>query len=157
MTGNNTMPNDNIVKAAAEQAFTHLISLVTSTFMMQPTSTPKSTNATLSTLRTKLLVVTPIAYIIVGILFLVSVCNVCLIWRSARNQSILQEEPVSLVGWAVLLDRSDVSQFISEFRRRNPEAIDTAKHMREHFSRETTKCYYDRDAQRIVMDGFAKV
>ena len=153
--GSSTERNDSITKSAMEEVFSQLISFVNSQIFIRPRLSAPA-NALLSSPVTKLLVVKPIAYIIVGFLILVLICNACIIWRTETERSILREEPASLLGYAGVLDGSDITQFVADFRARHPEVDDMAGFVEKNYTCDRAKCYLDEISQKITLEGLVE-
>ena len=105
-----------LFKNSTEDIFTTLYASLADNQLIQQGNSPRAAQGTLSTSVTRLFVVSPVAWVIVGILLLIFVYIVFLFEYTARNHSILQEEPIGLLGNAALLEESDVSRFVSTFR-----------------------------------------
>ncbi|KAF2098858.1 hypothetical protein NA57DRAFT_76094 [Rhizodiscina lignyota] len=123
---NNLAPLDQTsIKNSAEDVFTAIYASLAATTFLQPTAAVSASTASFSKAETRLFVVTPVAYTMVGILALVLICHSFLIWHAERSRSILSgEEPVGLLGAAALLDGGDVLKCAEDFRRKHPEVVE---------------------------------
>jgi hypothetical protein len=99
-----------------EGVFTTLYAGMVTNILLQPASTPITSSGYFSTPVTRLYVVTTVAYTIVGILFLLFVCNLLLFIYAERYHSILDEQPTGLLDSALIIGQSDLPEFVSEFR-----------------------------------------
>lgn len=96
----------------------------------------------LFSIQTRLKVVTPIAYILIGLLTLMLVCSVALFVLACTSISVLMEEPVGLLGRAILLMHSDVYPFISDVTAEHPNGR-VVKTVKKLYSVKTSQCYMD--------------
>ncbi|KAN0110871.1 hypothetical protein V8E51_007258 [Hyaloscypha variabilis] len=116
----------NVLLSSTEAIFTAVYAVMAQTFLLQPTAAVGITG-TLSISTTRLLVVTPIAYAITGIL-----CAVCLIlvWIFSyvrTHKSILYEEPKGLLGSAAILSKSGLESEVNQIRTNMPSNTTAGK------------------------------
>ncbi|OCK95732.1 uncharacterized protein K441DRAFT_658440 [Cenococcum geophilum 1.58] len=123
-----------LFKNSTEDIFTTLYASLADNQLIQQGNSPRAAQGTLSTSVTRLFVVSPVAWVIVGILLLILVCNALLFVYAARNYSILQEEPIGLLGNAALLEESDVSRFVSTFRQQHPNVYGMRDFIEENYT-----------------------
>ncbi|EXJ68452.1 uncharacterized protein A1O5_08244 [Cladophialophora psammophila CBS 110553] len=102
---------------SAQAMFTTMYSIFANLYLLQPTDAPTTTVGTTFVQPTRLIVVSPIAYIIVSILLIVALLNVALLVYE-RQDSILDEEPVGLLGAASILHGSeDIEAAVRETKK----------------------------------------
>jgi hypothetical protein len=97
--------------SAAQMLFTTTFAVFASTSLFKPASSPLNSTGIYSTDETRLIVVSPVAYVILGVLGTVALLNIFLFYY-ARQKSILYEEPVGLLSMAGILHKSDVNTMI---------------------------------------------
>lgn len=103
--------------------------------------------ATLISFQTRLKVVAPIAYTLIGLLMLMLICSVALFVLAYTSISVLVEEPVGLLGKAILLTQSDVFPFISSVTAEHPDER-IVKSVKKLYSIKASRCYMDDE--RII-------
>jgi hypothetical protein len=97
---------------AAQTLFTTTFAVFASTTLFKPTSSPANGTGIRSVQETRLIVVSPIAYIVLSVLIIVAILNMSLFFY-ARQESMLYEEPVGLLGMSGILHKSDVNELIT--------------------------------------------
>ena len=121
----------NVIIASAQTMFSTAYAVFTSLYLLQPTDRPTRTLGLISTQPTRLMLVSPIAYIIIGILVIVAGLNAAA-FSYGRRASVLLEAPVGLLAVATILnDSDDVSAAIQEIKavtQCNNRIIHTALH-----------------------------
>jgi len=145
-----------LFKNSTEDIFTTLYAGLADNLLFQQGNSPRTAQSTISTSVTRLFVVSPVAWVIVGILFLILACNAFLFTYAARNYSILQEEPIGLLGNAALLEESDVSRFVSTFRQRHSNFYGMRDFVEENYTVVSSKCYLDDRSGIILVEGLAE-
>ena len=126
------------------------------TRLFDKAATPRTAQGTLFTSETRLFVVTPVAYTVVGILCFILICNIFLFIYAERNHSILYEEPIGLLGNAALLHESDVSVFVSEFREKHKKKYDKREFVKERYTVKESKCWFDDKERSIKVEGLVE-
>jgi hypothetical protein len=91
--------------------FSTTFAVFASTALFKPRPVPLNSTGIHMIQETRLIVVSPIAYIILGVLVVVVFLNVCLLFY-ARQESMLFEEPVGLLSFCGILYNSDVHTMI---------------------------------------------
>jgi hypothetical protein len=86
--------------------------VLASTELFKPLSSGRNGTGVYEKEVSRLIVVSPIAYIILCVLIVVALLNISLFFY-AREESILLEEPVGLVSAAGILHRSDVNELVN--------------------------------------------
>jgi hypothetical protein len=143
----------DLLKSSAEDVFTTFYAGLVNTQLMEQAASPRIAQGTLSLPITRLYVVTFIAYIIVGFLGVILVCNILLFIYTETKHSILHEEPIGLMGNAALLRGSDVSAFVSEFRERHGNGIDMRKFVKKKYTMKESMCWFDDQEGCIRIEG----
>jgi hypothetical protein len=132
---------------AAQTLFTTTFAVFTSTDLFKPTSFPLNGSGVHSVEETRLIVVSPVAYIILGVLFAAAVLNIFL-FLYARQESMLYEEPVGLLSMSGILHNSDVNAMVKKlvqdpnFNGKITEAAIKEEHLgqqRYHFNERDKK------------------
>jgi hypothetical protein len=108
--------SSDVLLNSTESIFSAVYAVMSRTFLVQPTTAAVGITDTISISTTRLLVVTPVAYAITGIL-----CAVCLIlvWIALHvrtHKSILYEKPRGLLGAAAILSRSALDEQVNSMR-----------------------------------------
>ena len=101
------------IRDAAEILFSTTFAVFASTVLFRPTNSPQNGTGVRSLDETRLIVVSPIAYIILAILIIVAGLNISLFFY-ARQESMLWEEPVGLLSMSAILRKSDVNAIVEE-------------------------------------------
>lgn len=102
---------------ATETLFSTTFAVFASTVLFHPTKSPRNGTGIRSFNEIRLIVVSPIAYIILVILITVAGLNILLFFY-ARNESMLYEEPVGLISMSAILHESEVNEIVKEFADR---------------------------------------
>ncbi|KAH8668569.1 hypothetical protein BX600DRAFT_510655 [Xylariales sp. PMI_506] len=108
--------------------------------------------ATLFQLLPRLVVVVPVAWAMLAFLFLILVCHSCLIYYAERRQSILQEEPVGLLGSAVLLQDSNIMDIVADVLHQRGRGCEVGKVIKSMNRPDVSKSYYDDTSQSIQVE-----
>ena len=145
-----------LFKNSTEDIFTTLYAGLADNQLSQQGNSPRTARGTLSTSVTRLFVVSPVAWVIVGILLFILVYNTFLFVYAARNYSILQEERIGLLGNAAPLGESDVSRFVSTFRQRHPNVYGMRDFVEENYTVVSSRCYLDDHSGMILVEGLAE-
>lgn len=145
-----------LFKNSTEEIVTTLYASLADSQLFQQGNSPRTAQGALSTSVTRLFVVSPVAWVILGILFLILVYSAFLFIYAARNYSILQEESIGLLGNAALLEESDVSRFVSTFRQQHPNVYSMGDFVGENYTVVSSKCYLDDHSGMIPVKGLAE-
>ena len=115
---NTTSPlSPETIGDAAEILFSTTFAVFASTVLFRPTNSPQNGTGVRSLDEMRLIVVSPIAYIILAILIIVAGLNVSLFFY-ARQESMLCEEPVGLLSMSAILRKSDVNVIVEDIASR---------------------------------------
>jgi hypothetical protein len=98
---------------ATQTLFTTTFAVFASTDLFKPTSFPLNGSGVHSVEETRLFVVSPVASIILGVLFAATVLNIFLFFY-ARQESMLYEEPVGLLSMSGILHNSDLNTMVKK-------------------------------------------
>lgn len=104
---------------AAQTLFATAFAVFASTALFKPTRSPVNGTGVRSVQETRLVVVSPIAYIVLGVLTIVAILNMSLFFY-AHQESMLYEEPVGLLGMSGILHKSDVNELVARLAE-NPD------------------------------------
>lgn len=148
----------DILLNATESIFTAVYAVMSRSYLVQPAAAVDITG-TLLISTTRLFVVTPIAYAMIGIL-----CAVCLIliWiflYARTHKSILYEKPNGLLGSAALLHNSDVGPQVNILRADVTDgqilkSVEKKRHLRDTGWR--VERWENPQESRIVMTSAAR-
>jgi hypothetical protein len=107
----------NLIKNCTEDLFQTLYAGLAAKILLQDNGIPQAATGELSTAVTRLYVVTPVAYTIVGVLLLALICNIILLIYTYMTKSILMKEPFVLAGEEGILNQSHNPQLVSDYWR----------------------------------------
>jgi hypothetical protein len=111
--------SSSVLLDSVSAIFSSVYAVMASTVLLRQAATPARSTGTIFSTVTRLIVVSWIAYTIIGVL-LVVLCITLLILRYVhRHRSILHEEPAGLLAYAGILCESDVSERALQIRRRD--------------------------------------
>lgn len=96
----------------------------------------------------RLIVVSPIAYIILSVLIVIALLNISLFFY-AEEESILLEEPVGLVSAAGILHNSSVNEIVNELMRQDVNGKITAA-MKRADKLLKDRYHFDKQQRKIV-------
>lgn len=139
----------SVIQSSMETLYSSFFASMASTYVFQASENSQQVDALLSEQLTRLVVVSTVAWTVAIIMFLILICNVILIIHSEKSQSILHEEPIGLLGSAVLLNNStDISDFVAQL-------CENSANVREKVKKEypNLRCWYDRLNKRIELPG----
>lgn len=155
---NPSSPMDTpVLIGCMENIFTTMVAFLTGTTLFQPLTEPRPATAVLSTTKTKLFIFAPVAYTVVVVLIFVVVCNVSLILHVEWYPSCLSEEPSGLLRLAGLLGESNIPDFVAQLKERHPEVRDTQGFVRRRYTWKNSRCYYNDNSEKIVVEGLHEV
>jgi uncharacterized protein DUF3433 len=150
---NSTAPYaPSILISAIGNYFTTMYASLANTMLFTP-AVAQSVTATISTTSTRLFVVTPVAYSIVGVLFLALICTIILFIYASKG-SILREHPIGLLGSAVLVQGSGLEAFMREFREKH-DISEVTKYVNKHYTVDKARCFADEKG-RVVVNGLTE-
>ena len=144
------------IQNATERVFTTLYAALATSELLAPAESATGGSGVLVEPVNRLFVARPIAYTIVVVLVLVLVSHVTLWMYTVRHRSVLGEEPVGLLGNAVLLERSDVSAVVRRVRARCGEEGEVREGLKKGFDVKGAKCFWDEHEGRIRVEGLAE-
>lgn len=140
------------IMAAAGALFSTTFAVFASTTLFQPTENPLNGNGIYQMSETRMIVVTPMAYVIVSILSVIAILN-ALLFLHVRQESILCEEPVGLLSVAALLHGSDVSKLAGEIVERDGYSGKILETIKGDGGLGMEKWFWDVETRRILGDG----
>ena len=143
----------SVLITAIGNYFTTFYASLANTVLFTP-APAQSVTASVSTASTRLFVVSPVAYSIVAVLSLAVICTIILFIHSLKV-SILREEPVGLLGGAVLVEGSGLEAFMKEFKKRHEDVDEVMDYVKKHYTVDTSRCYADEE-RRVVVDGLVE-
>lgn len=112
----------DLIKNCTQDLFQTMYAGLATTILLQDKSITRAGTGELSTPVTRLYVVTPVAFTIVGVLTLALVFNIVLLVYTYTTTTILQEEPFVLVGKEELLNqRHDPQLIFGYWENRRPK------------------------------------
>jgi hypothetical protein len=149
------MATDSILNAT-ELVFTTVYAALATSKLLTPTQRATKGSGVLSEPVNRLFMVHPIAYTIVVVLALVLASHVVLWIYAMRHRSVLSEEPIGLLGNAVLLERSDLSAVVGRVRKRCGKDENVREGLKKRFDVEEARCFWDEREGRIRVEGLAE-
>ena len=112
--------------------------------LLQPISgSVSSVQADFSTEVMRLYVFRPVAWVIVGMMALILACTVALFMYARIKESILTEELVGLLGAAVVLDQSELGEFVRRVKAEEPTEANVQEFIEEWYPLDTMRCWFD--------------
>jgi hypothetical protein len=138
---------------ATETVYATLFAALAETQLMYTQQSPKSMTGNLTSAITRLYVVVPIACAMLALLFLMWICSIGIFTQTYTTTSILKEDPVGLLGRAVVLLQSDIFAFISDVLKDNPAQMEVVKLVKDKYTVKESICFFDHDeaaASKIV-------
>jgi hypothetical protein len=127
--------------------FASIFAVFSSSVFFQPASPPADMTVTVTQPVSRLVVVPPVAYIILGIMSVAFLLTITLLFYASRP-SILLEEPIGLLGAAAILHGSDIMGIVEQTRS---EAMESGRHfdgkvtklVSEMYDMSDVSCYRD--------------
>ncbi|KAG9229333.1 hypothetical protein BJ875DRAFT_523685 [Amylocarpus encephaloides] len=139
---------DNIIDAVLT-LFSTTFAVLASADLFKPVDHPMNGTGIISLVESRLIVVSPIAYIIMSILGVVALLNVSLFFY-VLQKSILLEEPVGLVSAAGILHNSCVNEIVDNLAK-GPEYYGKVSAAIKKQNQELTNRFcFDERQQRII-------
>ena len=136
--------------SAAQMLFNTTFAVFASTDLFKPASSPLNSTGIYSMDEIRLIVVSPVAYVILGVLGTVALLNIFLFYY-ARQESILYEEPVGLLSMAGILHKSDVNTMIervaleADFNGKTTQAV-----LKKEGKLDEQRYYFEGSEKKIV-------
>jgi hypothetical protein len=144
------------IQNATERVFTTVYAALATSELLTPAKSATSGSGVLVEPVNRLFVTRPIAYTIVAVLVLVLASHVALWMYAVRHRSVLGENPMGLLGNAVLLERSDVGAVVRRVRARYGEEGEVREGLKRGFDVKGAKCFWDEHERRIRVEGLAE-
>ena len=132
-------------KVAMEEVFSTLFASTAAMMMLPPTEGQALRTAILSTSVFRLYPNDLVAYVLMALIFLMTLCTMAIFRSVCTTRSILTEEPVGLLGRARVLLNSDVGKFVAEFYDQHHQKTSIAKYVNKYYTVDRSKCYFDHD------------
>jgi hypothetical protein len=142
-----------VIKSAMESIFSSFFASMASNYAFRSSENTREVDATVTKRLTRLFVVSPVAWTVIIIMCLVFICNVFLIVHAETTRSILNEEPIGLLGSAALLQDSDVSDVVAQLRGKPPTGFCVRDMVEKECEPDTSRCWYDPTTKRILLSG----
>ena len=95
---------------------------------------------------------TEVAYTIVAVLLLIFMCNILLLVYAETHHSILHEQPTGLLGMAPIVERSDLLEFVSEFRKAHKEVYQIRRFVEKNYTTKDARCYMEESTGKIRIE-----
>lgn len=143
----------DLYKSSMSQLYSTLFVGFASSALLQDVSTSQTATGSLSIPVQRLYVVSPIAWAIVAVLACTLLCNVYLWVYAATKHSDLVEEPKGLLGNAALVVEGGVSELVKDFRRKHPDDWKVEKDIKDYYTVDNSRCYFDASQRKIVVQG----
>jgi hypothetical protein len=149
-----------VYREAMETIYSTLFAGVTHIELTKPRQQVRSFDGTMVTATTKLYVLVPIAAALAGLLSFMIACTVVLIVYVERCSTILMEEPIGLLGRALVLLRSQVMKAAADLQDRHPpgQLIDQVK---QNYTVKDSRCWYEGDSHagtgKIRVEGLHQI
>ena len=128
---------------ATETVYQTMFAALTSNELMVPQSTVRVYDSRLATPSTHLYVSVPITAVLSALLLAMIICTLVLIIYAAKTTSILTEEPIGLLGKALILWRSDVTTFAEKVRADHPPGENLIGIVKKEYTVESSSCWYE--------------
>lgn len=149
-----TSPNASAVLQSTQKVYATVFAALTNTVLLQPRTPASSTTATLSTAANRLFISGTVAWVMVGAMIVVVICHINLVVYAKRHDTMLDEDPVGLLGAAKVLRRSDLFEVIDHFEEIHPEISRMQKYMKKHYRLgRGDRCWWDETDRRITAEG----
>jgi hypothetical protein len=145
------------IKSSMETTYSSFFASMVSSYVFQPSENARTLNATHTEQLTRLIVVPPVAWTVVFTMCLILVCNIRLIFYTKKRKSILDEEPVGLLGSAKLLQDSDICKFVSGLRNSGSPDCAFREMMKRDYELVNSRCWYDKGTKSIRLSGMQRV
>jgi hypothetical protein len=134
---------------AAQTLFTTTFAVFASAVLFKPVSSPLNGTGVHSVEETRLIVVSPVAHIILGVLVAVAILNISLFFY-ASQESMLYEEPAGLVSMSGILHNSDVNTMIERLRQETGFNGKTTEAAMKEDKLHQPRYYFKEREKRIV-------
>jgi hypothetical protein len=145
----------NAILEATKRVFMTIYAALAASDLLMPTDSVTDGSGMLTEPVTRLFVARPIAYVIVAILVMVLASHVALWVYAERHESVLSEEPVGLLGNAVLLEGSDVDKLLKKVKEKCGEDVRVSEALEKNFNVKGIQCVWDKAERKIKVEGLA--
>ncbi|KAK5053792.1 hypothetical protein LTR84_001754 [Exophiala bonariae] len=149
-----TSPNATSVLNSTQNFYATAYAALVKNVLLQTSDSPRADTGELTRTTNRLFIASQIAWVMVAAMVVVLVCHLNLIIYAKRHDTMLDEDPVGLLGAAKLLRRSDVLQIVDEFEEMHSDVPEMQKYMRKHYGLgRGDNCWWDEDERRIKAIG----
>ncbi|OAL43751.1 hypothetical protein IQ07DRAFT_649835 [Pyrenochaeta sp. DS3sAY3a] len=143
----------SVLLNATQNMYETVYAVFAGLYLFRALETPVNGTGIYTVLEKRLFVVPSIAYIILGVLGATALLNIGLFF-AAKQESMLKEEPYSLISYAGLLYKTEIQTMLMEMivsKDRDPgRARETAKKM---WNLDKVNWLYSREKRRITFSG----
>lgn len=147
-------PNASSVLNSTQNFYATAYAALANNILLQTSSSPRVDTGDLIKTANRLFIANEIAWVMVAAMVVVLICHLNLIIYAKRHDTMLDEEPVGLLGAAKLLRRSDVLQVVDDFEEMHSDVPEMQKYMKEHYRLgRGDNCWWDEDERRIRVVG----
>ena len=145
-----TFPTAPSILRSTQNVYATIYAALANNVLLQRADSSRSGFGTLTRTTNRLFVAHTVAYITVAALFIVLICHMILFVYAKRHHTMLDEEPVGLLGAAKLLRRSELFALVDKFEERHPGIGEMQEYMKEHYGLgHGEKCWWDEN-ERVV-------
>ena len=134
-----------VYREAMETVYSTFFAGLTHTELTKSRQQVRSFDGVLVTAAVKLYVLLPIAAALAGLLFFMIACTVALIVYAELCSTVLREEPIGLLGRALVLVRSQVMVTGQELQQRHPKG-ELIEQVKQNYTWKESTCWYEGDS-----------
>ena len=148
-------PNSTSILSSTENVYATVYAALANNVLLQRAVTPRDDFGSLTRTVSRLFISRTVAYIIIGVLVVVFICHTILFCYAYIYHTMLDEEPVGLLGAAKLLRRSDLFELIDKFEERHPDIGKMQNYMKKHYRlSDGDDCSWDKTERKLRVEGF---
>ena len=150
-----TPPNSTSILSSTENVYATIYAALANNILLQRATTPRDDFGSHTHTVSRLFISRSVAYIIIGVLVVVFICHMILFCYAYLHHTMLDEEPVGVLGAAKLLRRSDLFELIDNFEERHTEIGKMQEYMKKHYRLgDGDACSWDKTERKVRVERF---
>ncbi|KIW13499.1 hypothetical protein PV08_08687 [Exophiala spinifera] len=147
-------PNASVVQQSTQNFYATAYAALVKNILLQTSSSPRTGVGSVTRTTPRLFIVGEVAWVMVAAMVVVLFCHANLIVYAKRHDTMLDEDPVGLLGAAKLLRRSEVLQMVDDFEELHPDVPGMQDYMKKHYGLgRGDHCWWDDEERRIKAVG----
>ena len=149
-----TSPSASSILQSTQNVYATIYAALAKNVLLQPATSPTDGTVIFTTAANRLFIARATAYIIVAAMAVLLLCHVALFVYAKKQGTMLDEEPLGLLGKAKLLRRGDLFGIVDAFEERHCDIGEMQEYMKKHYRLgHGDRCWWDNNERRIKVAG----